>query len=87
MNDNVLIKYLNINGLISDEINKMDLGNIRDMIEKSEILCFAETWMVEKLNLTGFQNHLAYQKPAMKNHKKGRASGGFIAFFIKSSED
>ena len=83
MNDNILIQYLNINGLISDEINKMDIGFIRDLIENAEILCLSETWMVSTLNMTGLKNHLTFQKTAVKKKKKGRASGGFLVFFHK----
>ena len=74
---------LNVQGLVSKNVNKLETPEIKSLFLNNDILCFTETWSNESTNMCveGFSLFCLHRTDKKVNSK--RDSGG-IACYIKN---
>ena len=74
---------LNVQGLVTKNVNKLETPEVVDLFLKNDLLCFTETWSNESINMCVDGFHVFSLHRTDKKVGTKRDSGG-IACYVKN---
>ena len=71
----------NVEGLFKDNLCKLDIPEIRNLINSFDVICLLETWCNFHFTVSGFRTYVSSRS---KKHKNAKRDSGGVAILVKN---